>query len=183
MTPASNNTNTNTNTPASMSTHNTDTTMNTTTTTISPEANALVAHLSEGNGQFRTVTFKSNPKPAAAFKGVSLEKVTSMVVRTGVDFSNLTSVKDGIANGERGEVQSLPWGSWVKFPFIISHKGEEFVRLTLAANSKPSTTFKVDGVEVSREEFVKFLTPSDAKGSDKPLEVITIKFKNLISIG
>ena len=151
--------------------------------TLSPEANALVAHLSEGNGQFRTVTFKSNPKPAAAFKGVSLEKVTSMCVRTGVDFSNLTSVKEGIANGERGEVQSLPWGVWAKFPFIISHKGEEFVRLTLAANSKPSTIFKVDGLEVSREEFSKFLTPSDAKGSDKPVEVLTVKMKNLITIG
>lgn len=174
-------------TTASSTSTNTNTTamhtISTPTTTISPEATALVAHLEEGNGQFRTVTFKSNPKPAAAFKGVTLEKVTSMVVRTGVDFSNLTSVKEGIANGERGEVQSLPWGSWVKFPFIISHKGEEFVRLTLAANSKPKTTFKVDGNEVSREEFVKFLTPSDAKGSDKPLEVITVKMKNLINIG
>lgn len=174
-------------TPASSTfTTNTNTDMNTTTIstpTISTEANALVAHLEQGNGQFRTVTFKSNPKPAAAFKGVNLEKVTSMVIRTGVDFSNLTSVKDGIAAGERGEVQSLPWGSWVKFPFIISHKGEEFVRLTLAANSKPTTVFKVDGNEVTREEFAKFLTPSDAKGSDKPLEVITIKFKNLITIG
>lgn len=170
-------------------TPNTTPTMNTTTTTtttapaLTAEASALVSHLSEGNGQFRTATFKSNPKPAAAFKGVSLEKVTSMVVRTGIDFSNLTSVKDGIAAGERGEVQSLPWGVWAKFPFIISHKGEEFVRLTLAPNSRPSTIFKVDGVEVSREEFAKFLTPSDAKGSDKPVEVITVKMKNLLSIG
>ena len=153
------------------------------TATLTLEATNLVAHLKDSNGTFRTVVFKSNPKPAAAFKGVNLEKITTMVVRTGINFSNLSSVKEGIASGERGEVQSLPWGSWLSFPFIIGHKGEEFVRLTLCEGKKPSTVFKVDDVVVTREVFNTFLTASDAKPSDKPVEVITVKLKNIISIG
>ena len=64
-------------------------------------------------GNFVKVFWKSNPSPAAIHKknGVVLEKVTNAVVRAGIDFANLTSVKEGIANGERGEVQSLPWGA------------------------------------------------------------------------
>ena len=42
--------------------------------------NAIDAFLA-CKGQFASVTFKSNPKPAAAFKGVVLEKIVSNVFR------------------------------------------------------------------------------------------------------
>jgi hypothetical protein len=135
------------------------------------QSNALTAFLS-CKGQFASVTFKSNPKPCAASKGVELEKTTSGVFRAGINFANLASVKEGIANGERGEVQSLPWGEWVQFPFVIQHKGERFLRLTVAPN--PSI----------KDEFESHLPPSarsDAKADKAPTEVFTIKEANLLS--
>ena len=153
-----------------------------TTPTLTELATKLVASLENSNGQFRSVTFKSNPPPAAAHKGVVLEKVTTMVVRTGVNFSNLSSVKSAIASGERDEVGKLPWGNWLKFPFIIGHKDEEFVRLTTVKDAKPSTIFKVNDVVTSREEFNSFLTPSAAKPSESVPEVLTVKVKNILTI-
>ena len=163
---------------SSTSTNNTHNDMNTNTAT-----NAITAFLS-CKGQFASVTFKSNPKPAASSKGVMLEKVTTGVFRAGINFANISSVKEGIANNERGEVQPLAWGEWVNFPFVIAHKGENFLRLTVASGKVMSVTFKVNGVEVSREEFETHLIPSarsEAKADKAPVEVITIKEANLIS--
>jgi hypothetical protein len=141
--------------------------------------NAIDAFLA-CKGQFASVTFKSNPKPAAAFKGVVLEKIVTNVFRAGVDFANLASVKEGIASNERGEVQPLAWGSWVNFPFVIEHKGERFLRLT-SAGKKAFVVFKVNGVTVGKDEFESFLVPSARSENKVATEVISIKESNLIS--
>jgi hypothetical protein len=159
-----------------------NTTANMPNTTAS-QSNALTAFLS-CKGQFASVTFKSNPKPKAESKGVVLEKTTTGVFRAGINFANLSSVKEGIANNERGEVQSLPWGEWVNFPFVISHKGENFLRLTVAPTASIKCSFKVNGVDVSRDEFEQHLVPSarsEAKADKAPVEVFTIKEANLVS--
>lgn len=148
---------------------------------MSTNTNNVIAAFLANSGQFASVTFKSNPKPAAEFKGVVLEKVTTGVFRSGVNFANLTSVKEGIANNERGEVQPLAWGEWVNFPFVIAHKGERFLRLTTVNGAKSKSVFKVNGVEVNRDEFEKFLVPSARSGAKAATEVFNIKESNLVS--
>lgn len=142
--------------------------------------NVINAFLSAA-GQFASVTFKSNPKPAAEFKGVTLEKTTTGVFRSGVNFANLASTKAEFATGERTEVQPLAWGSWEQFPFVIAHKGERFLRLTTVNGVKSKSTFKVNGTEVSRDEFEKFLVPSARSSAKAPTEVFNIKEANLVS--
>ena len=132
-------------------------------------------------GQFASVTFKSNPTPAAKFKGTVLEKTTTGVFRSGVNFANLSSTKAEFASGERTEVQPLAWGEWVQFPFVIAHKGERFLRLTTVNGVKSKSTFKVNGVEVSRDEFESFLVPSARSSAKTPTEVFNIKEANLVS--
>lgn len=132
-------------------------------------------------GQFASVTFKSTPTPAAKFKGTMLEKTTTGVFRSGVNFSNLTSVKAEFASGERTEVQPLAWGSWEKFPFVIAHKGERFLRLTTVKGVKSKSVFKVNGIEVNRDEFESFLVESARSGNKAPTEVFNIKEANLVS--
>ena len=133
-------------------------------------------------GQFVKVSFQSEKKPAAAHKGTSLVKQTTGVFRAGINFANLKSVKDGIANGERGEVQPLPWGEWVKFPYLISHKGESYIRLYPAVNGKVIVTYLVNGSPVDKDTFNGYLTPSDARRPDEPIECFTVKLNNVISI-
>ena len=108
-------------------------------------------------GQFISATFKSEKKPAATFKGVRLEKRIEGTFRAGINFANLSSVKEGIANGERGEVQPLPWGTWLQFPYLISHKEETYVRLYPTENCKLKATYLVDDIEVTREKFLPTL--------------------------
>lgn len=140
-------------------------------------------------GRFVKAAWKSNPKPAAAFKTVVLEKHTVGVVQAGVEFQNLSAVKEAIAAGERGEVQPLPWGEWSMYPYIIEHKGSEYVRLypSGGAGHVPKTTYYANGEVVSKEVFATFLTPSDAKkvlgGADeeRPL-CFSVKAENIMGL-
>jgi len=143
-------------------------------------ASVINAFLSAA-GQFASVTFKSNPKPAASFKGVVLEKTTTGVFRSGINFANLASTKEEFATGERTEVQPLAWGEWETFPFVIAHKGERFLRLTTVKGVKSKQTFKVNGVEVTKDEFESFLVPSARSDAKTPTEVFNIKESNLVS--
>lgn len=135
-------------------------------------------------GTFQSITWKSTVKPSAAFKNDRLEKQTSAVCKAGIDFSNLSSVKTGIANGERGEVESLPWGEWEAFPFTIIHKGERYVRLYPAARSNQvKTQYFLNGKPTNLFRFARRLTPSDRKrmkSGDKPA-CFTVKEANLIA--
>jgi len=137
-------------------------------------------------GNFVKVFWKSNPTPAAPHKkaGVILEKVTNAVVRAGIDFANLSSVKEGIANGERGEVQSLPWGEWKHFPYVISHKDKEYIRLYPSVGNIPKVKYFVNGGEVDKTTFAGYLTPSEANKllnpEEKPIECFTVSDYNIL---
>ena len=146
-------------------------------------------------GNFVKAAWKSNPKPSAANKNVLLEKHTVAVVQAGVNYANLSSVKDAIAAGERGPVEELPWGSWYTdkltnkswFPYVIEHKDSLYLRLypSQGNNHKTTSVFYANGKEVTKEEFASYLTNSEAKKllePDKDLLCFTIKLENLLDL-
>lgn len=160
-----------------------------TTTSISLSADVIKNKLLSSKGQFVKAAWKSNPKPAAAHKNTVLEKHTVAVVQAGVNYANLSSVKQGIADGTRGEVQELPWGTWKSFPYIIEHKDQEYLRLypSGAANHIPKSVFFVDGEVVDKKKFAEYLTPAEAKKLLEPTEedrpaCFTIKADNILNI-
>lgn len=144
----------------------------------------IIAMLKDCKGQFLSVTMEKDETPNAASKkaGVRLRKRTKMVVRTGVSFANLASVKEGIASGERGEVGELPWGKWFIYPYAIINGGKEYVRFTLGANTRPTCEYEVNDTPASRDEFLQHLPPSK-RVSKEPSEVITVALENIVSIG
>lgn len=148
-------------------------------------------------GNFVKAAWKSNPKPKAEHKNVLLEKHTLAVVQAGVNYANLSSVKDAIAAGERGEVQELPFGEWWVdpitnksfFPYVIHHKDEFYLRLTRSQgnNHKSSSVYYANGKEVTKEEFASYLTNSEATkllspDPEKISPVFNIKLKNLLDL-
>ena len=154
------------------------------TTTQSLTAQEILDRILSAKGQFVKAVWKSNPTSAAAHKkaGIVLEKHTSALCRAGINFANLSSVQQGIEEGTRGEVQELPWGQWKVFPYIIEHKEAEYIRL-YPTDSKCETLYYVNGVEVDRNAFSAYLTPSDAAkmtSGEKP-ECFTIKRENILA--
>jgi hypothetical protein len=147
-------------------------------------------------GQFCRVTFTSEKRPAAKHKGRKLVKRTNGLFRSGIQFKNLGAVKEGIAAGERGEVQPLPWGQWVEYPYIIEHKGTFYIRLypphkrnddgrlvPCWNESQLSIEYYVDDKAVNKEEFNSFLTPSDAKKGDDRPDCFTVKSESIEALG
>jgi hypothetical protein len=75
-------------------------------------------------------------------KGVSdvVEKVTSLVVRGGIDYDNMKVVKEGREDGSLpSENAGLPWGEWAEFPYHIAHKGQDYARFYPASGNDIST--------------------------------------------
>jgi hypothetical protein len=157
-------------------------------------------------GNFVKAAWKSNPSPAASFKkeGIILEKRTVAVVQAGVQYANLSAVKDAIAAGERSsEIGELPFGSWYVdpltqkswYPYVITHmpKGSDkeqfYLRLypSNAGNHIPKSIYYVNGEIVDKVKFAEYLTPAEArkitdpKEEDKPL-CFTIKLENLLDL-
>lgn len=147
---------------------------------ITPRAISIIRALNVP-GEFTRVSWETTVKPAAAYKDAVLTKSTVAAVEAGTAFADLAEVKAGIAADKRGEVQSLPWGEWAAFPYIVGHKGREYVRLNLAEAGIIDVTYKVDGIVVTRDEFNAYLTPSQRE-SKRPL-TITVPVENVRSVG
>lgn len=122
-------------------------------------------------GAFQAVTWESAVKPAAAHKDRTLVKITSAVVRTGIDYAELAVNADT----DTGE---LPWGEWDVFPYVIRHKGSQYARLYVK-DGTVSTRYMVDGVEVDGDTFRSYLTPSARKPRKSNGGTITVKLENV----
>jgi hypothetical protein len=147
-------------------------------------ASEIIQQIENRRGQHVKVTWQ---RVAKTLKAASLvvSKRTSAWVRSGIDFSNLRVVKEGIENGERGEVQPLPWGEWIDFPFIIGHKGMEYVRLYPASfdNLVPEVEWSINDRPSTYEKVEPYLLSSEKRKDedDKPL-CFTVKSESVISI-
>ena len=142
------------------------------------------------SGKHIPVTFKTEAKPAAAYKGVKLEKLTEGTYRVGINFENLKGVREGIESGERGEVQSPNGKKWVVFPIHLQNLAEttDYLRLYYPTGGfiqTPSVTYFVDGQKVEKETYNSYLTPSDAKPKERNpnMDCFDVKMENVISIG
>lgn len=165
---------------------------------ISKEAASFIESVKTCKGQFIQVAYKTNLKLAAAKakEGYSVVKEVHGIFRTGIDYANLGTVKAGIESGDRKEVGELPWGEWAAFPWIIAHKGAEYVRLYPVKGQRSESRFGIflngeqvilnPGQEIKRE-IAKLQTPAEAEKLLNPdrenLECITKKLSDVEFIG
>jgi hypothetical protein len=91
-------------------------------------------------GTFAIARIVSKKKPLAAYKQHDITKVVLCTVRCGVEYRNLAQVKES-----GNEPQGLPWGEWEDYPYLITHKGNRYLRLYLGQSIK--TLYFVDGVK------------------------------------
>lgn len=104
-------------------------------------------------GQF--VSFKTERNLKVKKNQTPIVKVSEFIARIGVDYDNMQSVKTKRENGELPEEnQGLAWGEWVKFPYLIAHKDQFYLRCSTTKNShqKGKVKYYRNGVEISKEE-------------------------------
>lgn len=154
------------------------------TTTPSLTAQDIKENIINAKAHYVKCTYRTEKKPKASFKGTQLVKVTSGVFRSGIAYENLQEVKEGIASGERGEVQPLPYGEWDNYPYTIKHNDKIQYRMYPTNNKthRPKSKYFVDGNLVSNEEFAGYLTPSAAEKmlNPTPTPCFNVKEENII---
>lgn len=120
-------------------------------------------------------------------KGVTdcVEKVTSIVIRAGIDYDNQALVKEGREDGSLpSENAGLPWGQWVNFPFHIEHKGTDYVRFYSASGLafEPKVEYYLNGVLSDKLTIQPLCLASEFPNrQDAPL-AMTVKAENVKAI-
>ena len=146
----------------------------------------IIEKIQDKKGASLNVQIISQIETLAAHRGRLVEKITKLTIVSGIAFENRKDIKDAIESGERGEVQPLAWGNWQQFPFHISHKGQDYVRLYLPSKEQQQAgflretvvQFTVDGQPVTREEAVE-ICGSKAEARANEQGVMTVKVSGL----
>lgn len=118
-----------------------------------------------------SVEWQTDVKPAAAHRSHSLRKVSTATCMTGAEYANLAVNKDS-------ETGALPWGEWSDYPYVVSHKGQDYARL-YTVDGTVRTIYVVDGDVVDRDTFLSYLTPSQRETNRPKGGTITVKMDNL----
>jgi len=117
------------------------------------------------------VEWTTTVKPAAAHRAHTLTKVSTAVCLTGAEYRNLAVNNDT-------ETGALPWGEWSNYPYVVTHREQDYFRL-YTVDGTVRTTYYVDGMDVEREHFLSFLTPSQRNPSRPNGGCITVKASNV----
>jgi hypothetical protein len=117
------------------------------------------------------VEWQTEVQPAAKWRRHVLTKISRAVAMTGVEY------KDLAVNAET-ETGPLPWGEWSQYPYVITHKERDYLRI-YTADGTIKTTYYVDGIDVSWDEFSAYLTPSQRVRTRPNGGTLTIKASNV----
>lgn len=137
-------------------------------------------------------TWGKTLKTLAGFRGVKVEKVTSLVVRGGITYDNMNVVKEGREDGSLpAENAGLPWGEWVQYPLHIAHKGTDYARFYPASGINvatggefiPDVTYYIDGKVATRDEVRSICLASEFPNREEKPLCFTIKADNVLTLG
>jgi hypothetical protein len=149
------------------------------------KASDIVNQVSSRKGQHVQATWQRVAKTLKDCPSLIVKR-TSAYVRAGIEYANLALVKDAVASGQRDEVEGLRWGEWSQYPFIIAHKGKEYVRLYPAVFdnlSTPHVEWSMDGKPVTYEQVEPYLLASEKRkdNEDRPL-CFTLNAEDVIAL-
>ena len=130
-------------------------------------------------GQIVTMTTEREVKVR---KGrAPIVKVSTFQARVGVNYDNLSVVKEKRTVGELPAVnQGLPWGEWETFPYVIKHKDERYVRCSVFNGNKGSAHYFRNGKEISMLEVQADCLASEL--SEKSGDVFNVKVSSIRTV-
>lgn len=149
---------------------------------------SIVTRLQQHPGAQTKVVWE---RVAGVFKecGHVITKRTTAMVRAGIEYSNLSVVKEALASGEKDEIADVSWAEWIQRPYVFRHKskGTEYVRLypaVLKNTPKPNVQWFRDGKPVELSEIQHWLLAKERPRQDEesPL-VFSVKASDVLSVG
>lgn len=146
------------------------------------------------NGTWFKITWLSE-LPITSYarsKGYVISKIVTSTVRKGIEYSNLSTVKekDGIAIDFNSPAKhELPWGHWMKgyYKTFIEHTNKNgdysvYLRVYTSPN-KPTQYYMVNGKRCTLEEVKALgLVQPSYWNKNNDTGTMTIKISNIISI-
>jgi hypothetical protein len=113
-------------------------------------------------------------------------KLSTYTVRLGVDYDHIGAVQLKREDGRLPEVNAgLPWGEWIEFPYTIAHRGEVYVRCTLAHNTahRGHTSYQLaDGTAIDSQQVQIMALASEFPQGERENDVFTIKLSSITEI-
>ena len=132
-------------------------------------------------GQICTIVTERQMKVKKGFTPVS--KTTRFQCRLGINYDDIPSVK--AKRDELDEIvkSSLPWGTWKHFPFIIEHKGTEYLRCTTIDNNfDAKAIYMQDDQIITKEEAQLQCYASEFPKTKTERVVFNIKMDSILRI-
>lgn len=141
------------------------------------------------NGAYTSVLWEREARVKKGCMDV-VKKRTRATVRIGLDYENLSVVKNSRKNGTMAATPApLAWGSWDEFPYFIEHTNKsgqkiKYLRMYLGKGANTTTEWFLNGHKVSKEVVRPMLLASELK--EEPIECekpIVVKVNDILSIG
>jgi hypothetical protein len=130
-------------------------------------------------GQFMRVSWKREMKVRKGTTSL-IEKVVVAVCRAGIEYDNREIVQEKRESGELpAENAGLPWGQWLVYPYVISHKGQLYIRLYPATGMKAHREFFLNGISARREEIEALCLASEFRDDAEEPLCFTVKLESI----
>lgn len=144
----------------------------------------VMGRISDKRGAFRSILWERPLKTRKNVKDVIVKRTYGTALRFGVAYDNLTSTKQGRADGTLpAQNAGLIGLAWI-IPNLTLRSlktGDTFVRVSLARNSTFSTEYFLNGRKVTKEEIEPLVLRSEL-GRHKMPEVFNLKTENILAI-
>lgn len=140
---------------------------------------SLISKALAKQGQFTGFLWN---RPAKVRKGCAVEitKEVRCVARVGVDHEHRAKVQAARESGELpSENQGLPWGQWLLFPYLITHKGKLYLRIYPVEGRRPHVIYRMNGQIVSKEEIKQFCLASEFSEVNEQIGCMTLSVEHL----
>ncbi len=145
---------------------------------------AAVQQLLSLKGQIVTLTTAREVKYRKDTPTAQTVKISTVQVRVGINYDNLSAVKAKRESGELPEEnQGIPGYEWVQFPHLLrAVKSGKFQMRCNTFNGNPSkVVFMRDGAEITRDEALVGALSSELP-KDTPSDVFNVVVDNLTHI-
>lgn len=131
-----------------------------------------------GLGTKKTITLKDTTE---------VTKISRYTAQIGVEYDNKKAVIEGRESGELpSENQGLTWGVWYKYPLVIEHKGNYYMRAYLIhnTNNKVHTKYFIGDEEVELNSIIDRMYAKDKpKAREENHDVVlTIPINSIIEL-